>query len=277
MLFLRRHFIPALLGGLLSALCIAAPPAAAQALRIVTAEEPPTNYTRDGMLTGITVDIVRELLLRQGLKTPIEVYPWARAYSIARQAPNVMIFTAARTAEREAQGFAFVGPVTTRRHALFARADDSRRFPSSDALRNARPLIAGMRGDWRAAWVGEQQLLLYATNSHAQSLRMLLSGRVDLAVLSDLEVGANLDAIGAFRDSVRLVYVIEERPAYLLLSKDTPRATVAQWQSEFSRLQVGDFFRLLSARWSAALGQPLHYTPAQGIHLQTRPDSRRQD
>ena len=244
------------------------PQAGAQPLRVLTTEEAPTNYTRDGLLTGITVDIVRTLLERQGLKTPIEIYPWPRTFAIAQSAPNVVIFTAARTPEREALGFSFVGPVTTRRHALFARADDVRRYPSLDALRKERPLIAGMRGDWRAAWVGEQKLPLYATNSHAQSLRMLLAGRVDLAVLSDLEVGADLDAIGSARQSVRLAYVIEERAAYILLSKGTPADTRARWQSEFTRLQEGDFFRQLSSRWSAILGLPLHYSPVQGIHIE---------
>ncbi len=155
----------------------------AQALRLVTAEEPPTNYTQAGQLTGITVDIVRELLRRQGLETPIEVYPWARSYAIAQQGPSVAIFTAARTPEREALGFSFIGPVTTRKHALFARANDARHYRSLAELRNERLLIAGMRADWRAQWVADQSLALYATNSHRQSLQMLQAGRVDLAVL----------------------------------------------------------------------------------------------
>ena len=244
--------------------------ARAQSLRIVTAEEPPTNYTRDGQLTGITVDIVRELLKRQNMDTPIEVYPWARAYAIAQQTPNVMLFTAARTPEREVQGFSFIGPVTTRKHALFARADDTRQYPSLATLYHERLLIAGMRGDWRAQWVSDRSLNLYATNSHVQSLRMLLSGRVDLAVLSDLELGPDLKAMGAAEGSVRLAYVIEERAAYILLSQGTERATVTRWQSEFARLQESDFFRQLSARWSATLGLPLRYTPGKGIHLEAR-------
>ena len=65
-------------------------------------------------------------------------------YAIAQQGPNVAIFTAARTPEREALGFSFVGPVTTRKHALFARANDARHYRSLADLRNERPVIAGM-------------------------------------------------------------------------------------------------------------------------------------
>ena len=68
-------------------------------------------------------------------------------YGIAQQGSNVAIFTAARTPEREALGFSFVGPVTTRKHALFARANDARHYRSLADLRNERPVIAGMRAD----------------------------------------------------------------------------------------------------------------------------------
>ena len=242
----------------------------AQALRLVTAEEPPTNYTHEGKLTGITVDIVHELLRRQGLDTPIELFPWARAYAIAQQGPNVAIFTAARTPEREALGFSFVGPVTTRKHALFARANDARHYRSLADLRNERPVIAGMRADWRARWVTDQSLALYATNSHRQSLVMLQAGRVDLAVLSDLELGPNLEAIGAPAGSVRLAYLIEERSAYILLSKGTEKATVMRWQNEFAQMQSTDFFNRLSSRWSTNLGLGLRYTRDKGIHIEPR-------
>ena len=191
-------------------------------------------------------------------------------YAIAQQGPNVAIFTAARTPEREALGFSFVGPVTTRKHALFARANDARHYRSLADLRNERPVIAGMRADWRARWVTDQSLALYATNSHRQSLLMLQAGRVDLAVLSDLELGPNLEAIGAPAGSVRLAYLIEERSAYILLSKGTEKATVMRWQNEFAQMQSTDFFNRLSSRWATNLGLGLRYTRDKGIHIEPR-------
>ena len=61
------------------------PQASAQPLRVLTTEEAPTNYTRDGLLTGITVDIVRTLLERQGLKTPIELRDYAGLDEVAER------------------------------------------------------------------------------------------------------------------------------------------------------------------------------------------------
>lgn len=239
----------------------------AQTLRVLTSEEAPTSFIEDGRLTGITVEIVKKLAQRLSVPITIEVLPWARAIEIAQRTPNVVLFTAAKTPERQAAGFSFIGPVTTRKHALFARAANPLRADSLAQLRLVSPLIASLRGDWRAELVRAQGFELYRTNSHVQSLRLLLAGRVDLAVLSDLEMGSNLKMIGAPPNSVRTAFVLQEREAYILISKGTAPEIVADWQHGFALLQKTDFFQNLAARWTQKLGLPMDYKPDQGLHI----------
>ena len=99
----------------------------------------------------------------------------------------------------------------------------------------------------------------FATDITGDSAKAVVAGleNGDVALLENVRFDA--------RDQSK---VIEERAAYILLSKGTPADTRARWQSEFKRLQEGDFFRQLSSRWSAILGLPLHYSPVQGIHIE---------
>ena len=65
--------------------CLATFPAQAGELSILTEEDAPLNFTRDGEVTGISGEIVKEIMRRLEIKASIEVLPWARAYPRLRQ------------------------------------------------------------------------------------------------------------------------------------------------------------------------------------------------
>lgn len=94
-------------------------------LQIVTENYPPINYEENGKIKGISTDIVRAVLERAGLTADIRLYPWARAYNLAEEGRDVMIYSIARTAERE-NSFKWIGPLYTIEEGLFklkSRAD----------------------------------------------------------------------------------------------------------------------------------------------------------
>ncbi|WP_337993189.1 substrate-binding periplasmic protein [Thalassomonas actiniarum] len=90
-----------LLCWLWSCSCLAAqsPPLS---LRVVTENFPPYNYQTDkGELAGVMNHIVQELLKRLEGKQNIEVLPWARAYKIALEQPNTLIYSMVKVPIRE--------------------------------------------------------------------------------------------------------------------------------------------------------------------------------
>ena len=66
-------------------------------LQIVTEQFPPFNYRVNGVLKGASVEIIQALLVESKLDANISLYPWARAYEIAKHSPNVLIFSIAKT------------------------------------------------------------------------------------------------------------------------------------------------------------------------------------
>jgi len=70
-------------------------------LTILTENLPPLNYVENGTLVGPSVEIVKEIQKRVGSQEQIQVYPWARAYKMALEDENVILFGMTYTKVRE--------------------------------------------------------------------------------------------------------------------------------------------------------------------------------
>lgn len=62
-------------------------------IKVVTEEWPPYTCSNNNEIVGVVTEIVRATLDRSGLDYTIEVYPWARAYEMARSEKNVLIYS----------------------------------------------------------------------------------------------------------------------------------------------------------------------------------------
>lgn len=74
---------------------------AAQSLTVVTEEWPPYNHTEEGRIKGVVTEVVRATLDRAGIDYTINAYPWARAYDMAQNRENVLIYSIFRLPIRE--------------------------------------------------------------------------------------------------------------------------------------------------------------------------------
>ncbi|HAN09126.1 MAG TPA: hypothetical protein DCP90_00750 [Clostridiales bacterium] len=81
-------------------------------IAIVTEDYPPTNYLdENGELKGTSTELVKQALDKLGLSTDIiKVYDWSKAYDMASNDENVLIYTINRTPEREKM-FKWIKPV----------------------------------------------------------------------------------------------------------------------------------------------------------------------
>jgi polar amino acid transport system substrate-binding protein len=68
---------------------------------IVTENYPPYSYEQEGEITGISTDIVKCIMDESGLEYKIEVLPWARAYEMALNKDDVLIYSIMRIPEHE--------------------------------------------------------------------------------------------------------------------------------------------------------------------------------
>lgn len=236
--------------GLLCALalqCVGAASRAAE-LQLLTEENPPISFSEGGKAAGLGSDIVHDIQRRLKSAATPQVLPWARAYLMLQQEPNVALFATMRTAEREAQ-FKWVGPIATVKTGFYARRGAGLRLSSL-----AQAKTAGMILVPREYY--SHQLLLRQGFANLQPVsrpdimvRMLMAGRRELMVGDNLTMGALLRAAGAEAGDAELVYTFMESQYYIAFSRRTPDALVRQWQASLDQMKRDGTFAALYARW----------------------------
>jgi len=253
---MKRYLV---LTRLMAALCCAtavAAVAAAADLRILTCEEPPTNYVEDGKVTGITTDIVRELMRRTGTGSDIELLPWARAYNMALRQAGVVLFTAGRTQQRE-HLFHWVGPIMIKRWVVYARATAARPFRTLDDLRAAGPIVV-LRDDARSQMLARNGFTnLIRVNSHEQAVKMLYHKRANLYPSSDIEAPLIAGRAGVPFSSLRPVFNLKTIRPHIIISKGTPVEIVQAWQKAWRSVANDGTLGTIAARWAKKLAAPL--------------------
>lgn len=225
----------------------AASAAVVTALRLLSEEFPPINFTEEGRPNGLAVDVVLEVMRRLGQVISIEFQPWARAYREAQGHEPVALFSAARIPERE-KLFQWAGPIVTFYSSFYARAgaDRLKRF---DDARHADDVLVVR--DWYTA----QQLasegfrnLRYVTDP-VQGLRMLLAGRAPLFASERISMPSTLAAAGIDPALLEEVYTYASSDGYIAFSPGTPKRVVAAWQREIDAMKRDGSFQAIYKKW----------------------------
>ncbi len=175
--FVARIFLQ--LAGIILVLSAAAHPLYGVDLKIVTSEHPPFSYTEEGVVKGLAAEIVTALLEDLRLDVEIVSSPWPRTYKTALETKNILIFTLARTPERE-DLFDWVGVIIAGNSYLFALND--RKDINIASLEDAKKYRIGIvRNDVRANFLKANGITLLdeVIDSEANAQK-LAKGWIDL-------------------------------------------------------------------------------------------------
>jgi len=220
----------------------------AQELTIITEEYPPINFVKDGVITGSSAEIVKEILHRLKQSDDIRVLPWARGYNLLKTHSNVVLFSTARTQERESR-FHWVGPLCMSRNGFYAKKGHSLRINS---LKDAKLVgsIATYKEDAREQMLKSWGFTnLDSSNSGASNLKKLLSGRVDLWFYDNIGQSLLVKEVGVDPADIKLVYPVVEIGLYIAFSKGTSRKIVEKWQTTLNDMKQDGLFEKISRKW----------------------------
>lgn len=210
-------------------------------IRVVTSEFPPYNFTYNGALIGVSVDVVRALLEDAGIKeVAIENMPWARAYQLAKAEPNVLIFSITRTAERESL-FKWVGTIAPVDYSFFARKKSGLRI---ETLESARPLrVATTNGDAVDQLVKRLQFphvqSVGGQSAYEQNVRKVLAGRADVWGVATLPAIHFLMSSDLRKEIERVgpIHELDSEGMYVAFGNETNDAVVARFRQALERVK----------------------------------------
>ncbi|GAA6182604.1 hypothetical protein NBRC116594_40420 [Shimia sp. NS0008-38b] len=134
-------------------------------------------YTIDGTaeLPGISHELLLEMGARAGVDIKIEYLPWKRAQKTVQETPNAMLFTATRTAKREAL-YGWIVEMAAPQEVFVTTDQSVDSFESGAGLSS----VAILDGTPRERQLNDQGLTnLYPVQNTSNAAKMLNAGRVN--------------------------------------------------------------------------------------------------
>ncbi|MEE4359754.1 MAG: transporter substrate-binding domain-containing protein [Desulfococcaceae bacterium] len=216
---------------------------AEQKIRIMTEDIPPFNFKKDGTVQGVSTDLLLLMLEKAGIpadRSAIKVLPWARSYRMLQEEPGTMLYSMAKTADRE-KLFKWVGPiqeVTTglvalkSRKIVIGRLEDARKYRIGTIRDNASEQLLIKSG------FDENSLDRIA--SPELNIKKLQAGRVDMLAFNVPTTHYLMLQIGLSPQDYEVVYPLKKVFFNFAFHKDTDDKLIEKLNGILAELKKPD-------------------------------------
>ena len=234
---------------IISVILISVLPALADDLTILTENLPPLNYLKNGVLIGPSVEIVKEIQKRVESRAQIKVYPWARAYKMALEEENVVLFGTTHTKARN-EIFKWVGPLARKRDILVAKRGSGIKI---NALEDAKKVkrIGTLREDTREQFLKSHGFTnLESVSDEQKNAKKLVLGRIDLWAYKKPGLKTVCELARVDYNEVVEVYSLREIDVSIAFSKKTSDVVVKKWQNAFHEMVADGTIEKIRNKWN---------------------------
>lgn len=218
-------------------------------LTILTENLPPLNFIKDSVLMGPAVDIVKEIQRRIGSHEQIRVYPWARAYKMALEEANIVIFGMARTEVRD-EKFHWIGPIAEKRDILAAKKNSGIKITSLEEAKKVDH-IGTLRDDAKEIFLQRHGFTnIVSTHDDQNNVIKLLLGRIDLWATKIPGLITICHLAGVDCHEIVEVYDMRKSEIYIAVSKKTSKITVQSWTDSFNDMLEDGTLLKIKSHWN---------------------------
>lgn len=208
---------------------------------IMTEEWEPYNFQKDGVVKGISTDILVLMLEKTGSsqgRNDIIIYPWVRAYKHTQENPGTILFTTTRTEKREKM-FKWVGSIFEIEFNIYALKSRNIKINSPEDLKKYK--IGTLRGDVTEDLLVKNAGLIkdnfYQVGLNLRNTKKLSAGRIDLIAQSNDTTIATCREAGIDPNTFEAVLMLDKKSMYYAFHKDTPDSLITIFQMAFDDIK----------------------------------------
>ncbi len=235
-----------------SVFLISVHPVLSAELTILTENLPPLNYLDDGVLVGPSVEIVKEIQRRIGSHEQIKVYPWARAYKMALEDVNVVLFGTTYTKVRHDK-FKWIGPLATKRDILVAKKSSGIKISNLEDAKKVKR-IGTLRDDTRGRLLKRLGFTnLDPVSDEQQNAKKLVLGRIDLWTYKKPGLKTICELAGVDYNEIEEVYHLRKSDLMIAFSKKTSDSIVQKWRNAFNEMLADGTIMQIRKKWNNIL------------------------
>lgn len=225
--------------------------AESQTLTVVTEEYPPYNFqdVQTKKISGMATEVVQEILKRTKTPYKLGIYPWARAYQMAQDAPNVLIYSIGRNGQRENlfKWVDVIAPYDVYLYRLKSRPEV--KVTRMADIKHFR--IGAVRDDVRAQYLDKAGVPLDLVIEDSANAKKLASQRIDMFPIDELALVALYKREGLEPGSVVKAFKLEALSAglYMAFSKQTPDETVRKCKAALAEIKRDGTFDKIRVKY----------------------------
>ncbi|MDO9540075.1 MAG: transporter substrate-binding domain-containing protein [Methanocalculus sp.] len=238
-------------------------------LTYMTEEYYPYNFLEDGLVQGISVDILEEIFT--DLNTDLSrdqmfLSTWEDGYQKTLSIPGYVLFSTARTPERE-ELFLWAGPIVRSRNVLFMRAGESVQTEEEIFKLSIGAITDDVAAD-DLRLLGYEKIT-YATGAE-ELIQALEAGEIDAWAYAEYP-GIRLIGMHARHpESIIIAYPLTMHEYYVTFNRETPEPLIQAFQQALDRIRSeNDAFGL--SRYERILYRYL--TPGYATEVLTKEDA----
>ena len=221
-------------------------------LTILTENLPPLNYVENGVLVGPSLEIVKEIQKKVGSLEPIQVYPWSRAYKMALENKNVILFGMTYSKERHDK-FKWVGPLATKRDILVAKKGSGITINTIEDAKKVKQ-IGTLRDDTRGRLLESYGFTnLDPVSDEQLNAKKLELGRIGLWAYKIPGMRTVCDLAGVDYTQFEEVYHLREIDLMIAFSKKTSDSIVHKWRDAFNVMSADGTILRIQKKWNMKL------------------------
>lgn len=220
--------------------CVAQNPE--QPIQIVTEQWYPYNYLDpEGNIVGSSTERIKAVFNHAGIPYLLNLYPWVRAYQMAMETPNVVIYSIFRSPERENK-FQWICPLGEPIVQYFYKLK-SRTDIVATNLQEIKKYKMGVNRMARA-----HQLLLteglvegkdFSTSADTSHyFTLLINDRVDVLIDTESGMLQKLEKVNLPPDHTVKLFVLYSDEICMATSLSTPESLVTKLRYSLSKTQA---------------------------------------
>lgn len=217
-------------------------------LTILTEDYPPLSFAAGDSISGYAADVVASIqtVLKINYK-PILVN-WDDAYKRVISEPNIVLFSMDRTPERE-ELVHWIGPLGENKTFFYVYKDSPLQTITLEEAKKLKAIATTTN------WFSEQYLKnqgfdnLVSSPKPSDSIKQLVTGRVELSVFSELTFPKIAEDAGYVPDDFRPILELMSSSYYIAISKGTDPKVIADWTKAFEQIKADGTLEKLKAKW----------------------------
>ena len=228
-------------------------------ISLVTEHLPPYQVISDNnQVTGVSTDIIKEVMRRSQFNYSINAYSWVRSYNLAQNKKNHCIYSIARLPSRE-KLFTWVGAITEVNNAVIwglkednidvETLEDIKQYTTAVNKNDVTHLGLLDRGF-------EENKHLYILNNTKSLITLLVSRpEIDFIVADDITIGYRAEIVGVKKSQLKRIYEIKDLPLdfHLACSNSTDKSIVNKLKESLADIHKDGSYRKILRHWQNQL------------------------